>query len=181
MRELDGETNGLKALQIKRLESTYRRKVKGDSLVTVPLARHLTEISHELGRQVGVLIDRSGHIQRVIIGGPSRLYLPDVGRARVGVGRLRGLRLIRTELRAQGLTNEDLADLSKLRLDAVASIQVDRYGTPKEVHWAHLHVLHEKGVHAKSQPRKTITPQDYVAKSLQDLPDDALQIIRVKF
>ena len=178
MRELDGETNGLKALQIKRLESTYRRKVKGDALVTVPLARHLTEISHELGRQIGVLIDRSGHIQRVIVGGPSRLYLPDVGRARVGIGRLRGLRLVRTELRAQGLTNEDLADLSKLRLDAVVSLQVDGYGTPREVHWAHLHVLHEKGAHSKAQPRKTITPQDYVAKTLQDLPEDALQIIR---
>ena len=112
MRELEGETNGLKALQIKRLESTYRRKIKGDELVSVPLARHLTEISHELGRQIGVLIDRGGHIQNVIVGGPSRLYLPDVGRARVGLGRLRGLRLVRTELRAQGLTNEDLVLLS---------------------------------------------------------------------
>ena len=55
MRELDGDINGLKALQIKRLESTFRRKVKGEALISVPLARHLTEISHELNRQVGVL------------------------------------------------------------------------------------------------------------------------------
>ena len=117
MRELDGDTTGLKALQIKRLEATYRRKVKGEALISVPLARHLTELSSELNRQIGVLIGRGGNVHRVIIGGPSRLYLPDIGRARVGRGRLRGLRLIRTELRAQGLTNEDLADLSKLRLD----------------------------------------------------------------
>ena len=177
MREFDGDTTGLKALQIKRLESTYRRKVKGEALISVPLARHLTELSSELNRQVGVLLDRSGHVQRVILGGPSRLYLPDIGRARVGRGRLRGLRLIRTELRAQGLTNEDLADLSKLRLDAVAVIEVDGYGTARETHWAHLNVLHEKAGHSKAQARKTIVPEQYTVKNLQALPEDALAII----
>jgi GTP-binding protein HflX len=177
MRELDGDIKGLKALQIKRLESTYGRKVRGDALITIPLARHLTELSHELNRQIGILLDRSGHVHHVIVGGPSRLYLPDIGRARVGRGRLRGLRLIRTELRAQGLSNEDLADLSKLRLDAVAAIEIDGFGSPREIKWAHLRVLHEKAGHSKAHAKKTIVPEQYTVKNLQALPEDALEII----
>jgi GTPase len=177
MRELDGDTTGLKALQKKRLEATFRRKVKGEALISVPLARHMAEISHELHRQIGILIDRSGHVTRVILGGPSRLYLPDIGRARVGRGRLRGLRLIRTGLRAQGLTSEDLADLSKLRLDAIVVIEIDGYGTSRQIHWAHLNVLHEKAGHSKAHTRKTIVPEQYSAKNLQALPENALALV----
>src|SRR5215470_7950399 len=114
MKPLDGHTQGLKAHQLKRLEATFRRKVKGEALVSVELARHLADISRELNRQVGVLVDRNGHVEHVVVGEPSRLYLPDIGRTRAGLGRLRGLRLVRTELRGMGVTNEDVADLSKL-------------------------------------------------------------------
>src|SRR5207244_12130459 len=116
------------ANQPKRLQATCRRKVKDDRLVSNELARHLADLSHELGRQIGVLVDRVGNVERVIVGEPARLYLPDVGRLRAGLGRLRGLRLVRTELRQQGITREDLADLSKLRLDAVVVVEVDPDG-----------------------------------------------------
>src|SRR5687767_2546225 len=107
MRPIDGHTQGLKAHQLKRLEATFRRKVKGEALVSVELIRHLAEISRELNRQVGVLVDRGGHVEHVILGEPARLYLPDIGRARAGLTRFRGLRLVRTELRRQALTRED--------------------------------------------------------------------------
>jgi GTP-binding protein HflX len=138
MRALDGSTQGLKPRQIHRLQTTFRRRVKGDALVPPELARHLAELSQELNVQLGVLIDRGGQIERVVVGEPSRLYLPDIGRARGAAQRLRGLRLVRTELRQAGLTREDLADLGKLRLDAVAVVDVDGAGFSGAVHWAHL-------------------------------------------
>jgi GTP-binding protein HflX len=169
MRTIDGQTHGLKARQIQRLEATFRRKVKDDVLVTPELARHLADISREINRQVGVLIDRSGHVDRVIVGEPSRLYLPDIGRSRGGAGRFRGLRLVRTELRQQGLTREDLADLSKLRLDAVGVIDVDPQGRALELHWAHL---------IPNSIDRTLTPTEESFPTVHGAPDDLMSRVR---
>ncbi|HJL40393.1 MAG TPA: GTPase HflX [Myxococcales bacterium LLY-WYZ-16_1] len=163
MRAIEGNTQGLKPRQLQRLQATYRRRVRGDGLVSVELARHLSDLSNELGRQVGVLVDRGGAVDRVVVGEPSRLYLPDIGRARGGAGRLRGLRLIRTELRDGGLTREDLADLSKLRLDAVAAVQTS--GPSPKVHWAHL-VVRGKD--------RTLVPDTETFDSVHQLPDDLM-------
>jgi GTP-binding protein HflX len=170
MRELDGSTTGLKTSQVHRLEATFRRKVTGDELVSGELARHLVELSQELHRQVGVLVDRGGNVQHVIVGEPSRLYLPDVGRARAGSYRLRGLRLIRTELRGQGLTREDLADLSKLRLDAVVVIETEALaGGPRAVHFAYL---------VPDGATRTVTPTKESYSNLRELPPEAMGLIR---
>ncbi len=169
MRPLDGYTHGLKARQIQRLQATFRRKIRGDALVTVELARHICDLSREINRQVGILVDRGGHVARVIIGEPSRLYLPDIGRARAGQGRLRGLRLIRTELRGMGLTREDTADLSKLRLDALVVIDADPGGHPQNVHWAHL-IVHTH--------KKTVIPSEQKLRTVHELPEEAMGLIR---
>ncbi|MEM1023989.1 MAG: GTPase HflX [Myxococcota bacterium] len=169
MRALDGHTQGLKARQIQRLEATFRRRVKGEQLLTPELARHLTELSQELNLQLGVLVTRSGAVERVIVGEPSRLYLPDIGRARGGEGRLRGLRLIRTELGAEGLSREDFADLSKLRLDAVVVVEVDGAGLSGAIHWAHL---------LPGEDRR-ITPSSERFASVHQLPSDLMLRIKV--
>ena len=169
MRPIDGSTHGLKAQQIKRLQATFRRKIKDDALTTVELARHMADISREINRQVGVLIDRAGHIARVIVGEPHRLYLPDIGRARGGFGRLRGLRLVRTELRQQGLTREDIADLTKLRLDAVVVLQVDPAGVPQAAHWARLEL---------DGRAKSLIHFEETHKSFLHLPDHGMALVR---
>lgn len=97
------------------------------------LARHLAKISRDLGRQVGVLVEREGAIRNVIVGDASTLHLPDIGRLRGGVGRFRGLRLVHTHLRGESLTADDLNDLALLRLDAVAMVQADDEGQPGSV------------------------------------------------
>lgn len=169
MRTIDGPTHGLKARQIQRLEATFRRRIKGDELVTPELARHLADLSREINRQVGVLVDRGGQVARVIVGEPSRIYLPDIGRARGGAGRLRGLRLIRTELRQQGLTREDLADLSKLRLDAVGVIDVDPQGRALGLKWAHL---------IPNPIERTLTPTEESFTTVHGAPTDLMSRVR---
>lgn len=87
---------------------------------------------------VGVLVDRQGHVLAVMLGDSRRIYLPDIGRDRVGSGRFRGIRLIRTHLGGEALGRDDLTDLTKLRLDLVVSLTVGEDGFLDRVHWAHL-------------------------------------------
>jgi len=107
-------------------------------VISPELAGHLCGVSAETGRQVGVLLDRRGQPEHVVMGDASRLWLPDVGRLRAGPGRLRGLRLVHTHLRGEGLSADDLTDLSLLRLDLVAAITMTGSGQPRELHCAHL-------------------------------------------
>ncbi len=107
-------------------------------VVSLELARHLAGISHDLGRQVGVLLTREGTVRNVVVGDAHRIEIPDVGRLRGGVGRFRGLRLVHTHLRGEPLTHDDLTDLALLRLDLVAAVQVDGDGAPGAVEVAWL-------------------------------------------
>ena len=102
------------------------------------LARYLTELSRELNRQIGVLVSRKGEVEFVVVGDAMKLELPDIGRARAGQVRLRGLRLVHTHLRHEPLTRDDLTDLALLRLDAVAAIEVLDDGLPGKVSYATL-------------------------------------------
>ena len=143
--QVHGNTTGLKASQVKALERLGRRRLSDDRIVTNELARELTELSNDVRRQVGVLLDRSGSVQHVMIGHGSGIELPDWGRLRAGRGRLRGLRLIHTHLAGEGLTRDDETDLALLRLDAVVSIEVRNDGLPGLSHAASLAPANEDG------------------------------------
>ena len=133
-----GHTLGLAPSELAALERLYRRRVPPDRVTSPELARALTERSAETGRQVGVLINRRGQIEYVIVGDAGKIELPDLGRGRAGLGRLRGLRLVHTHLRGEPLTRDDLVDLAMLRLDLVAAIGVEDGGLPGTVHLAHV-------------------------------------------
>ncbi|WP_239014489.1 GTPase HflX [Archangium violaceum] len=138
MKEIYGNTLGLKASEQSRLRNTYRRRVSPHEIVSPELARHLTELSRETNRQVGVLLNRKGEIEYVVVGNAHKLELPDIGRARAGQVRLRGLRLVHTHLKSEPLTKDDLTDLALLRLDMVAAVGVGHTGLPGVLHYAHL-------------------------------------------
>jgi GTP-binding protein HflX len=120
------------------LERLYRRRVPPWELVTPELARQLAEISREVRRQVGILVDRAGMVTHVIVGDAKGLLIPHLPRERGAMGRLKGLRLIHTHLDTSVLTQDDLMDLALLRLDAVAALAVDPQGLPEAVQVAHL-------------------------------------------
>ncbi|HWU85752.1 MAG TPA: GTPase HflX, partial [Kofleriaceae bacterium] len=80
--EVTGNLTGLKASEIKALERLYRRRIAPAEIVSAELAAQLALQIAELHRQVGVLIDRRGAIQHVVVGDASRIFLPDVGRMR---------------------------------------------------------------------------------------------------
>jgi GTP-binding protein HflX len=127
---LFGNTEGLKPSQNKALQSFYQRRIPATRFVTPELARRLTEVSRECNRQVGLLIDRVGMVDKVIVGDAHQLFIPELGRERAGAGRFRGLRLVHTHLRGEGLSKDDLTDLALLRLDTVVVIQAQPDGLP---------------------------------------------------
>ncbi len=134
---LFGHTQGLSPSETQALERLYRRRVPSDQLTTPELARALSDVSHTTGRQVGVIIDRTGQVQFVIVGDATKLMLPDLGRVRAAEGRFRGVRLVHTHLRRELLTRDDIVDLTRLRLDLIAAIMLAPDGTPQQIHYAH--------------------------------------------
>jgi GTP-binding protein HflX len=120
--DLHGETANLKSNQARALHRLGRRQIPPDRVVSSVLARDLLDLSHELGRQIGLFVDRRGRVQSVILGDAHSVSLPEFQRVRGQGGRLRGIRLILTHLVPDPLSREELADLAKLRLDLVAAI-----------------------------------------------------------
>jgi GTP-binding protein HflX len=129
----------LKPNQLRRIEKLYSRRIAPHQIVTPEFARQLSELSHETRRQIGVLIDRKGYVEYVVVGDARRIELPDLKRTRVAADRFRGLRCVHTHLRGEELTQDDLTDLALLRLDLMVALDVDaRTGLPGLVRAAHL-------------------------------------------
>lgn len=121
-----------------RLERLYRRRVPPDKVITPDLALACAQLTAETGRQIGLLIDRQGHIESVIIGTSQELVIPKLARSRSSLRLLRGLRLVHTHLRNQPLTHDDLADLALLRLDLMVAIGIGEDGRPVDLYLAHI-------------------------------------------
>lgn len=128
----------MKPSQVKKIEHIYRRRIPPHKVVTPEIARHLTVLSDEIRRQIGILVGRRGSIEAVIVGDQKRLTLPDVSRYRTGNFRLRGLRLIHTHIQGEQLTQEDLTDLTLLKLDLMVVLGMDEDGFPRFIQSAHL-------------------------------------------
>lgn len=96
------------------------------------------QISQEIMRQVGIIVNRRGIIEYVIVGDRGGIHIPPLSTERVGRARFRGVRFIHTHLNGELLSKEDLTDLALLQLDLVAAI----YGREREkgeaIHIAYL-------------------------------------------
>ncbi len=128
----------------------------------------LAEVSAEIKRQVGLLIDRRGHVRVTIVGDARSLFLPDLSAYRQARDRLCGLRLVHTHLHADGLDDDDLTDLALLRLDMVAALEVRDGGLPGSLHAAHLLPQNDD-----DQPWELLPAQD-----VHQLPEDFPEMIQ---
>ncbi|MBE7436978.1 MAG: GTPase HflX [Spirochaetales bacterium] len=149
IKELQGNLNGLKPNQLDRLSRLSRRRIQGDLVVSQEFARELTALSSELHRQIGVLIDRQGRVQTVLVGDAHRIVIPALEKK---AGRLRGIRLVHTHLFDEPLSEEDLYDLTLLRLDFITAITIDASGFPALFH--HAHAIPGPPGYAKEKPGK---------------------------
>ncbi len=138
MKRLFGNTAGLKANQIRRLENFYRRRIQPQFLIGPELASDLSSLSHEIRRQIGLLVNRQGKVAYVIVGDHKKIVIPSISEYRAAPGRLKGLRCIHTHLANEPLTDDDLTDLSLLRLDMMAAVANGETGITKRVYAAHI-------------------------------------------
>ena len=58
-----------------RLSDFTAGRFRDDKVITPELARYLTELSSEIGRQIGLLITRDGKITHVIVGDAKGVFI----------------------------------------------------------------------------------------------------------
>ncbi len=121
-----------------RLEHLYRRRIPVEKVISAELARTCTELSHEIRRQIGLVITRRGLIEQVIVGNNRELILTDLSKFRTGPRSLRGVRLVHTHLHNEPLSHDDLTDLALLRLDLIVAVGVAEDGLPADLYLAHM-------------------------------------------
>ncbi|MEZ0344096.1 MAG: GTPase HflX [Caldimicrobium sp.] len=141
-KEVFGNLQGLKPSEVRKLERLYYRKVHPNSIITTDLAWEIAELSFSLNRQIGLLINRKGEIDYVIVGTFNQIEIPELKGYRDHIARLKGLRLIHTHLvkngKGSGLDQDDLIDLAFLRLDLVGALEVNEKGEPGKIYLAHI-------------------------------------------
>lgn len=120
------------------MERLYRRRIPPEKVVTPEVARECAELTYETRRQIGLLVNRQGQIESVLIGDHHELVIPHLSRTRSGLRLLRGVRLVHTHLNNQPLTQDDLTDLALLRLDLIMALGVGKDGSLRDVYVAHI-------------------------------------------
>lgn len=98
----------------------------------------MTALSLQLGRQIGVLINRQGTITHVIAGDSKGIMIPALDDHPLGRRALRGLRLLHTHLKNEDLTRDDFTDLALLRFDLLAALGVSADGEPAGIKVAYI-------------------------------------------
>jgi len=152
----------LKPSQVTRLERLYRRRVPVETVISQDLARTCAELSHEIRRQIGLLINRRGNIEAVVVGTDRQVVIPQLARSRSGPRLLRGIRFVHTHLKNQPLTKDDLTDLALLRLDLMVVLGVGMQGEPVSLSLAHL------------------LPPNPQGKTYEEWPPQSLQMFRCR-
>jgi GTP-binding protein HflX len=132
-----GNTSGLKKREIQLLERLYRRRIPKESVFTTEFVKTLINLSLDINRQIGVLINRAGKVTHVIVGDTGGLFIPELSDYPLGRKPLRGLRLIHTHLYNEPLSKDDLTDLALLRFDLIAAVGI-KNTQPADVFIAYL-------------------------------------------
>ncbi len=158
MKQIWGHTKGLRSGQLKRIENLYRRRIQPHMLISQELARDTARLSHDIQRQIGLLINRKGRVAYVIVGDHHSILIPSLEDYRIAPGRLRGVRCVHTHLNDAPLNNDDLTDLALLRLDLMAAITMTHSGDPDRIHWSH--VLPGETEQSPYEIRKALRPNE---------------------
>jgi len=120
------------------LERLYRRRVPVDQVLSLEAARTLAQFTHEIRRPIGLVLNRRGAVQDVLVGAGTEPSATALTAYRASPRSLRGLRLIRSQVKEQATSQEDLTMLGLLRLDMIGTLAVTPQGEPGLLSLAHL-------------------------------------------
>ena len=97
-KKLFGNTSGLRKTQLKTIETLYTFNTPAQYILDPKIANLLVKLSHEIKRQIGLLIDRSGKVIYVLLGDAHKIIIPVTSGYMAIPGKLKGLRLIHNNL-----------------------------------------------------------------------------------
>lgn len=130
---INGNTQSIKERLLNELEELYDKKFESRELVPVELAETIVRISHEINREISVLINRRGIVVDISIGDSGTVSLPQLDNRR-GKSRLSAIRCIHTHPGGNGMLSQvDISTLQKLRLDAMLAMGINE-GQPGEIY-----------------------------------------------
>ncbi len=123
------------------------------------------------------MISRIGSIEYVIIGDDRSIFIPELKQYPLGKKVLRGLRLVHTHLRGEPINNDDLADLSLLRLDFIAALDASAaQHAPIFLQTAHIVPSTPPGPNYKVNPPQQLgTRTEPFSTFIQSLEADLLK------
>ena len=125
MKEILGNTEGLKNNIIAMLEQLYQLRVPPWQLVSPEIAIQMAKITGAINREVNIFLDRKGNVLSVSVGDSNTVSLPDLP-GRRGSGRLSGVRCIHTHPGGNSqLSGIDLSALRSHKYDLMAAIGVN--------------------------------------------------------
>ena len=139
--KLYGNISGLSSREQKELERLYRRRVPPERITTHQLNRELCGLSHRLNKKIGLLLNRRGTVEFVVVGDEPLIRLGELKKRLVPPTQLRELRLVQTHFKGEPFSKKDLADLVLLRLDLILKVEVSKAGYPGFSHLVHLKPL----------------------------------------
>lgn len=113
----------------------------------------MTELSAELKKQIGIMVDRKGTIIATILGDEREILIPLL--KPLGRSSLRGVSCIHTHIKGEALTEDDFTDLALLRLDFMSAIEVTDKGLPGKIYNAHLLPI------TSGKTYEVLEPQDF--------------------
>jgi len=137
-KKLFGNTSGLRKTQLKTIETLYTFNTPSQYILDPQTAHLLVKLSHEIKRQIGLLIDRNGKVICVLLGDAHKIIIPVTSGYMAIPGKLKGLRLVHTHLKDEPLTQDDLTDLALLRLDYITAVCITKSGEPGIAYSAHI-------------------------------------------
>lgn len=130
---INGNTQSIKERLLNELEELYDKKFESRELVPAELAETIARISHEINREISVLINRRGIVVDISIGDSGTVSLPQLDNRR-GKSRLSAIRCIHTHPGGNGMLSQvDISTLQKLRLDAMLAMGINE-GQPGEIY-----------------------------------------------
>ena len=125
MKEVLGNTEGLKNTIIAVLEELYQLRVPSWQLVSPEIAIHMAKITSAVNREINIFLDRKGTVLSVSVGDSNTVSLPNLP-GRRGSGRLSGIRCIHTHPGGNSqLSGIDLSALRNHKYDLMAAIGVN--------------------------------------------------------
>ena len=143
MKQVSGNLEGLSYQKIKQLEKLFKKRIPNRRIVSPELAKRVIEISLDIKRQVGLLVDRSGKVEHVVVGDRKSIFLPNLSEGRTSPQRLLGLRYIHTHVDDEPFTEEDITDLLFLRFDLMAVLRPTEPGHPPKMDIAYIYPTRE--------------------------------------